>query len=63
MNQIIATISENGPLTDAVYRMTLTGEGIRKHRPGQFVNIRLAGRFLRRPISVYDSADGALTVV
>ncbi|MDR2502095.1 MAG: dihydroorotate dehydrogenase electron transfer subunit [Oscillospiraceae bacterium] len=32
-------------------------------KPGQFVNIRADGAFLRRPISVCDYFDGTLTVV
>ena len=31
--------------------------------PGQFVNIQLDGFYLRRPISVCDTADGKLTLI
>ena len=31
--------------------------------PGQFVNIRVEGQFLRRPISVCNIADGILTII
>ena len=63
MRQQILRISENIPLTDCVYRMALEGPGLEEHRPGQFVNIRLEGLFLRRPISVYDSEPGRLVII
>ena len=43
--------------------MTLRGEGLEAQRPGGFVNIRLEGLFLRRPISVFDSEEGWLTIL
>ena len=63
MKQQILTITENVPVTRSVYRMTLRGESLEVQRPGGFVNIRLEGLFLRRPISVYDSAPGSLTIL
>ena len=52
------TIESNVPLTSSVYRMELTGDTSRITAPGQFVNIALTGKFLRRPISVCDYAPG-----
>ena len=63
MNELLLTVTENIPLTDSIYRMTMTGEDLPEQQPGQFVNIRLEGLFLRRPISVYDSEAGRLTVI
>ena len=63
MNELLLTVTENIPLTDSIYRMTMTGEDLPEQQPGQFVNIRLEGLFLRRPISVYDSEAGWLTVI
>ena len=63
MKQQILTITENVPVTKTVYRMTLTGENLEAQNPGGFVNIRLDGLFLRRPISVYDSVPGSLTIL
>ena len=62
MKQTIFTIQQNIPLTDSVYKMTLSGdtEGI---GCGQFVNLKLDGLYLRRPISVCDCTDGLLTIV
>lgn len=63
MKQSIFTILTNEALTPSVYRMTLSGDTSAITAPGQFVNIRLAGNFLRRPISVCDWEDGKLTLV
>ena len=63
MKQTILTIAENRPLTASVYRMALAAADLEEQRPGQFINLRLAGRFLRRPISVYDWEPGKVTII
>ena len=63
MKQQILTITENAPVTKTVYRMALTGKNLERQNPGGFVNIRLDGLFLRRPISVYDSEPGRLVIL
>ena len=63
MKQSIFKILTNEALTSSVYRMTLEGDTSAITAPGQFVNIRLEGKFLRRPISVCDWEDGKLTLV
>ena len=63
MKQGIFTITENTPLTHAVYRMRLAGDTSAITAPGQFVNIRLDGFYLRRPISVCDCVPGELTIL
>ena len=63
MNQIRMTLTENRPLAEGIRRLTLTGEGLEEQRPGQFLNIRLNGLFLRRPISVCDWEPGQVTVI
>ncbi len=63
MKDVIFDIKENAPLTASVYRMTLSGDTSDITDPGQFVNFRLDGLYLRRPISVYDAEDGTLTVI
>ena len=62
MKQTIFKIKNQKQLTSNVYEMTLLGdtEGI---MCGQFVNIKLDGFFLRRPISVCDSKKGVLTII
>ena len=62
MKQTILKITENTPLTPSVFRMRLEGD-TGELRPGQFVNIKLEGLFLRRPISVCDYEEGRLTVI
>ena len=59
----IYEIRSNEPLTDAVWRMVLAGDTQWITAPGQFVNIALEGRYLRRPISVCDYDARTLTLV
>ena len=62
MKQRLFEIKSNEQIAKNVYRMQLSGDttGI---LPGQFVNIRVEGQFLRRPISVCNIADGILTII
>ena len=62
MKQQTFEIKSNEQIAKNVYRMQLSGDttGI---LPGQFVNIRVQGQFLRRPISVCNIADGILTII
>ena len=43
--------------------MELSGDTSEVTAPGQFVNIRLEGKFLRRPISVCDKAQDRLVLI
>ena len=63
MKQSIFTILENKALTRDVYKMVLEGDTSAITASGQFVNIQLAGKFLRRPISVCDWDNETLTIV
>ena len=63
MKQSIFTIKENVALTSSVYKMTLVGDVSEITKPGQFVNIKLDGLFLRRPISVNDVVGNELTII
>ena len=62
MKQLTFEIKSNEQIAKNVYRMQLAGDtaGI---LPGQFVNIRVAGQFLRRPISVCNITNGILTII
>ena len=62
MKNSIFTIKRNDKLTSNVYVMELLGdtEGI---RCGQFVNIKIEGLYLRRPISVCDCEGDTLTII
>ena len=63
MKQGIFEIIENIALTESVYRMRLRGDTSAVTEAGQFVNIQLAGKYLRRPISVCELAGDVLTIV
>lgn len=63
MKEIIFTVEENYALTDSVYKMVMRGDTGEIGGAGQFVNIKLEGQYLRRPISVCDYGNGTLTVV
>ena len=59
----IYKILTNEPLTDAVWRMTLAGDTQWISAPGQFVNIALEGKYLRRPISICDYDDRSIALI
>lgn len=63
MKQGIFTVTANEELTEGVMRMVLTGDTADISGPGQFVNIKLDGLFLRRPISVCDLTGDRLTII
>ncbi len=63
MKDSILTVTENIKLTQDVYRMKLQGDVSDITAPGQFVNIKLDGLYLRRPISVCDKDSDTVTIV
>ena len=56
-------IGKNALLAPDVYEMTLVGDASAITAPGQFINIRLDGLYLRRPISVCDWGEGWIRVI
>ena len=56
-------IVENVPLAPAVYRLILARNTEGLTAPGQFVQLRLPGFYLRRPISVCDWDKKSLTLI
>lgn len=56
-------IIENKALTQDVFRMILKGDTQYITAPGQFINIALEGKFLRRPISVCDYDENTITII
>jgi len=71
MKQRLFEIQSNEQIAKNVYRMQLAGDTA-SILPGQFVNIRVEGQFLRRPISVCNiseargerlEARGVLTII
>lgn len=63
MKQGIFKISENVKLVENVYRMVLVGDTSDITACGQFINIKLDGLYLRRPISVCDKDDKSVTII
>ena len=63
MKQGLYEIIENKPLTDSVYKMVLHGDVTSITNCGQFINIKLDGKYLRRPISVCDVNDDSVTIL
>ena len=63
MKRGLFTIQTNQELAPATHRMVLVGDTGAITAPGQFVNIALAGKFLRRPISVCDWDETTLTLI
>ena len=63
MKQGIFQIIENVHLTDNVLRMRLKGDVSDITACGQFINIKLDGLYLRRPISVCDVDGDTVTIV
>ena len=62
MKDIIFTVKSNEKIARNTYKMCLSGDtdGI---RAGPFVNFKLDGFYLRRPISICDVCNGNLTVI
>ena len=63
MKQTLLKIESNEKLTETVFKMVLSGDISDIKAPGQFVNIKLDGLFLRRPISVCDIVGDKLTLI
>lgn len=63
MKQSAFTLKRSRRLTRDTWELTLAGETSAVTAPGQFVNIELPGKFLRRPISVCDWDQNGLTLL
>lgn len=63
MLQGIYTVLQNEPIADGVLKMVLRGDTGGLQAPGQFVNILLENKYLRRPISVCDYDSKTLTLI
>ena len=63
MKQSIFTIVSNDALTENVYKMVLSGDTSAVTNCGQFVDLRLPEKYLRRPISVCDYDAATLTLI
>lgn len=63
MKQEIFEIVNNNCIADGIWMLSMTGNTSAITAPGQFVNIKLDGYYLRRPISVCDWTDGELSLI
>ena len=63
MLQSIFEIVSNKNLTGNTWEMVLRGDTCAITAPGQFVNIRIEGMYLRRPISVCNVEGDLLTLI
>ncbi len=63
MQQSLFEIVSNRKLVENVYEMVLRGDVSHITAPGQFINIKLDGYFLRRPISVCNLEGDCVTII
>lgn len=63
MEKRIYTIAANTQVAPKVYRLELTSDGAPGLRAGQFVEVAVPGKYLRRPLSVSLSEPGWLTLL
>ena len=63
VKEALFRITENRKIAPLTFLMKAAGDCSGMDRPGQFVNIRIEGLFLRRPISVCDIRDDELTII
>ncbi len=63
MKQVIFKIESQKKIAESVMQMKLSGDTEDITASGQFVNIKLDGFYLRRPISVCDYDEGSLTII
>ena len=63
MKDCVFYVKSNKKIAKNVFEAVLSGDTGEIKNPGQFVNVKLEGLFLRRPISVCDVKDGKLTLI
>ena len=61
--ETLYSVVSNEPITSKTWRMRLKGDTAELTRAGQFVNILIEGKYLRRPISVSDYKEGELMLL
>ncbi len=62
MKQVFFKVIDNIPLNSQVMKMTMEGD-TQEIKAGQFVNIKIDGLYLRRPISVCEISGNVLTII
>ncbi len=63
MKQSLFEIVSNKKIARDIYEMVLKGDTSEITAPGQFINIKIDGYFLRRPISVCDYDSETVTII
>ncbi|MBQ2603841.1 MAG: dihydroorotate dehydrogenase electron transfer subunit [Clostridia bacterium] len=63
MNQGTYSVLSNINIAKDVYKMILGGDTSQITAPGQFINIKLDGLYLRRPISICDFDENSITII
>ena len=63
MIEVTYTIAENALIASGIYRLRLEGDTSAITAPGQFLDLRLPGFFLRRPISICDWDEKSVTLL
>lgn len=63
MKQVILKIENQIEIAPKVFKMILSGDTSEIKNPGEFVDMLVPGKFLRRPVSVCDVDDGMLTLI
>lgn len=63
MKEVILTIKSNIKVSSDTYRMVLCGDLSSIKNPGEFINIKLEGYYLRRPISVCEFTTDSVTIL
>ena len=63
MKDVKLKIVSNKKIAKNTYECILSGDASDIRAPGQFVNIKLDGFYLRRPISVCDATQNSLTII
>ena len=56
-------IISNLPITHNCFRLELAGEDLPAINPGQFAQLEIPGKYLRRPISVHDSSADRIVLI
>ncbi len=63
MKDVLFEVIKNKKIADKIYEITLRGDTSECYHAGKFVNLKLEGFYLRRPISVCDVDGQVLTLI
>lgn len=63
MKDLKLKILSNEQIAKTIYCMKLGGANTSAIKPGQFINIAIDNKFLRRPISICDWDDKSIRII